>query len=222
MVFKNRVDAGKQLAALIQKKLSSWNTGHKSVVLSLLRGGAVVGREIAHTLSVAHYPLAVAKIPSPYDSELAIGAICQDTVYLQKDLIAQIGLSQIQVEQQTKLARAKQKQYLLKYKINELSYRELIKNRIVFLVDDGVATGSTVLAASRFVSRHQPRQLYLAVPVMARRFQPKAFDDIFVLDNPEGLTAISEFYHDFPQVNDHEIKTIFGVDKARDFDRIRK
>jgi putative phosphoribosyl transferase len=200
MLFKDRSCAGKKLASLLQKKLKKVD-----FVISLLRGGVVVGAEIARRFKIPHLPLPVAKISHPYNPELAIGALCFDKIYWENKNISN-------VSSQIKLAKEKFNSYLKRFSLKKSFYKKIlpagrqVKNKIVVLVDDGIATGATVKAAGLFLKSQKPKKLILASPVAPTDFYADQFDEIIIFHRDPFLSAISQYYESFPQVEDEEIK----------------
>jgi len=212
MIFPNRSAAGKRLARLIEKNGKSEWAKQKPVIVSLLRGGAVVGAVLAQTLKWPHLPLVVKKIASPHNPELALGAVCQNVVYLDAKILSYLQLSAEEIRRQVKLAKRQQQDYLRRYHIDQLIYQQL-KKQTVFLVDDGIATFATMIAALKFVEQKKPQTVIIAVPVAPKNKPEKLKAEILALKRPITFGAISQFYRDFSQVSDEEIKRIFNFDK---------
>lgn len=200
MLFQDRFDAGNQLA----DRLTDYK--NNSIVVSLLRGGIIVGAEIANKLKVGHFPLAVAKIPAPFQSELAIGALCFDFTYLESRLINSLALDKLTVRQQISLAKEKFNSYLKQFDLKKSNYR--LKNKTVVLVDDGIATGSTVKAALLFIKSLRPKKIISAIPVAPIDFETAGFDETIILHREQNFSSVSQFYKSFPQVDDDEIKRL--------------
>lgn len=201
MLFKDRADAGEQLADLLAKDEEIIRSKQKIIVVSILRGGALVGREIAVRLSAPHFFLVVAKIGAPGNQELAMGAVCGDSYFLDKVFTERLHLSERQIQQQMVQAMRKQKQYEVKFIKNKVT----AKNKRVILVDDGVATGASVLAAQRYLQNAGTKHIILAAPVAPADFDFRQFDRVFIIHRPVNFSAVSAFYQKFPQVRDEEI-----------------
>jgi len=195
MIFKDRKEAGKKLTNLLKKKLKKID-----YVVSLLRGGVIVGQEIANKFKVPHFFLPVAKISHPFNSELAIGALSFDKIYLENQNIPGINF-------QIKFAKEKFNSYLKRFSIKKSSYKKLV-NKVVILVDDGIATGSTVKAAALFLKSQKIKRLILASPVAPTGFNSNKFNQIIIFHQDPFLSAISQYYESFPQVEDEEIKRL--------------
>jgi putative phosphoribosyl transferase len=212
MVFKDRADAGKQLVILLRKDSQVVKNLDNTVVVSLLRGGIIVGEVVAKSLNVSHLPLAVTKIPAPHNPELAIGALCFEAVFLEEDIVRLLELDAETINNQIETARSKFKSYLQKFGLKEEGYQKSVKDKVVILTDDGVATGSTVRAALLYLRGQKAASVYLAVPVAPADFDPDGFDKVFIVHKDPFFSAVSQFYQNFPQVEDGEvIKLISGV-----------
>ncbi len=207
MIFKDRGDTGLKLYFLIKDDPSIKKNKKEVLVLSLLRGGVVLGATLAKKLGVSHLPLAVTKIPAPYNPELAIGALCFDVTYLEERVIKEIGLSKSEIAGQIKIAEHKFIEYCNRFNIKEKGYSKL-KNKIVIITDDGVATGATTKAAVLFARIKKPKKIILAIPVAPAGFEIKAVSKEYFLHKDPYLTSVSQFYQNFPQVEDEEVKKL--------------
>ena len=204
MLFRNRADAGRRLA----KALLKYKSRHP-VILALPRGGVLVAAEVAATLDASLDLLLVRKIGLPSQPELAMGAVTDGedpTIIRNDDVVELSGVSAQQFdfvcgEERGEIER-RRKRYLGDRARSEVG------GQIAIIVDDGIATGATTLAAIRAVRRREPKELVLAVPVAPRdtikKLQPEV-DAIVCLDTPEDLWAIGYFYDDFHQVRDDEV-----------------
>jgi putative phosphoribosyl transferase len=204
MLFQNRTDAGRQLA----KALLKYKNRHP-VILALPRGGVSVAAEVAAALDAPLDLLLVRKIGLPSQPELAMGAVTdgeEPTIIRNRDVIELSGISADEFdavceEERTEIER-RRKRYLGD------RARSKVKGQVVIIIDDGIATGATTLAAIRAVRRREPKELVLAVPVAPldtiNMLQPEV-DAIVCLDTPEDLGAIGYFYRDFRQVSDDEV-----------------
>jgi len=204
MLFKDRVDAGEKLVPVIKKY---FDQKENTVVVSLLRGGVVVGNIIANKLGLNHLPLAVAKIPFPHQPELALGALCFDEIYLEKPLIKSLELEEIVVDGQIEKAEEKFNSYCQRFNLTEDSYNK-VKDQTVFLVDDGVATGSTAKVAFLFLKSKKAKEIILAVPGGPTDFDENFFDKTIILEKRSSFFSVSQLYEDFQQVEDEEVKRI--------------
>jgi len=200
MLFQDRLDAGNQLADRL--------TGYKnnSIVVSLLRGGVIIGDAIAKKLKIPHLFLAAVKISHPDQPELAIGALCFNKIYLDNQYVS--FFDKKTTNQQIKNAKIKFSSYLKRFNLKKTSFKT-IKNKTVILVDDGIATGATVKAALMLLKSQGPKKIILAVPVAPVDFDDPGFDQIIILRRDQYFSAVSQFYQNFPQIEDGEIFSIY-------------
>ena len=201
-MFKNRVDAGKRLA----KKLAHFKN---SVILGVPRGGVVVAAAVAKELKAKLSAIIVRKLPAPDNEELAIGAVAEDgTRILNAFLIRQIDVSRDYVEKETEVKMREIKKRMELYGIKTPSLR----GRTVIIVDDGMATGSTMLAAIKFVLKHNAKSVIVAVPVASVDSINFVKDEaeVIVLEIPLDFRAVGEFYKEFEQVTDEEVKKLLS------------
>ncbi len=204
MVFADRVDAGKKLAERLQQY-----KGPNTIVLAIPRGGVVVGYEVAVALGAPLDVVIPRKIGAPEQPELAIGAIAAnggEVRVMDDHLIHALGVTEHYIEAEV----AKQLGEIERRRQMYRAGRPLppLDDKTVVLVDDGIATGSTVLAAIRMLKKQHPGKLVLAVPVAP----PDALDrlraevdDMVVLETPEMFFAVGAWYVEFAQTEDREV-----------------
>ncbi len=201
-MFENRLQAG----ILLAKKLPRVVKDKNIIILALARGGVVVGKVIAQLLNSKLDVLVIRKIGSPLNPELAIGAVApRNTVYWNKELVRELGISSAFAQE---LRRGKEKERKEKELLLRGKKPFEILGKTVILVDDGVATGASVLAARKFLSKENPKSVILAVPVIAKDTMidlKKEFDSIVSLKVQKIFQAVGEFYKNFPQVEDSEV-----------------
>ncbi len=203
MRFKDRVEAGRQLA----DALSKYANRHDVVVLALPRGGVPVGFEVAQALHAPLDVFLVRKLGVPRHPELAMGAIASGGVrVLSEDVIAQLGIPRTAVEQVAVRER-------LELERRDRLYRgdrrlPMLRDRTVILVDDGLATGATMEAAIEAVRVYQPARVVVAAPVCAKdsaaRLQRIA-DEVVCAQTPEPFQAVGLWYERFDQTTDDEV-----------------
>jgi len=203
--FHDRIEAGRLLGA----ELASRELAPNTVVLALLRGGVPVGAEVAETLKVPLDIVVVRKLGVPWQPELAMGAIAGDTRVVDPELVRGLGISEEQLEgvvaRETREMQRRERLYRGNLPMLNL------RGRTVVLVDDGLATGSTMVAAARYVRSHHPQKVIVAVPVASsqacKRLSGEA-DECICLALPEPFLAVGEWYNDFRQVSDGEVQQI--------------
>jgi predicted phosphoribosyltransferase len=205
MVFKDRKEAGEKLVKAIKKDKELIGEIDNTVVVSLLRGGIIIGKVLAEKFKIPHLPLVVAKIPAPppHSPELAIGALCGDIVYRDERILSSIASSSADINKQIKKAKEKQKKYLKGFKLDKIDYKARFKGKTVFLVDDGIATGSTIRAAALFIKDKKAKRIILAVPVAPTEFESKGFDRAIILHKEPMFYAVGQFYEEFGEVNEN-------------------
>lgn len=214
MIFKDRKDAGEKLAqVLINDPNIKRRLPDRVVVVSLIRGGVVVGDIIAKKLKVKHLILPSIKIPASEDPELALGALCFNKIFLDREVLKMLPVSNNNLQRQTSLAKEKLKSYVVKFSINENVYKKIPKDSLIILVDDGIATGATVHAALLYLKSivySLDSTIYLVCPVAPRDFDASGFDKVIILHYDTDFLAVSRFYEYFPQVDDDEVKRLIG------------
>jgi len=194
MLFKNRGEAGERLAQVLKNKVRNKKNW---IVVSLLRGGVLVGEPIAKEFTLPHLFLPVVKIASPNNPEYALGAITFSQRLYNQEAIKE--LSQKLITEATKLAEEKFINYCQKYHCEENKFEQL-KNKKVILVDDGAATGLSLYTAAAFLRRKKVKKILLALPVAPADFNKKVFDEAVILHEDPFLTAVSNYYQDFSPV----------------------
>lgn len=202
--FADRREAGTELAA----RLHAYKDRGDVVVLALPRGGVPVAYEVARALGAPLDVFLVRKLGVPGHPELAMGAIASGGVrVLNDDVVRWYGvpasiIDEVAVDEQAELER------------RERAYRDgreplSLERRIVLLIDDGLATGSSMKAAVQAVRAHAPARIVVAVPVGAPdtcgQFADIA-DEIICARTPEPFSAVGQWYRDFSQTTDEEVR----------------
>jgi len=205
-MFENREEAGRQLALEIEKQIRY----RDFVIAAILRGGIVLGRIIADYFKVPLAPLVIRKLGAPNEKELAIGALGpKNTIYWDEGLIKRLC-----VDKEYKSSIVKEKSYEHK-KLEDIINRQRkvldFTNKKVIVVDDGVATGTTVICAQMFLKKQKAKPIILATPVIAKdtfSIINKYFDKVVALEIAPNFYAVGQFYKDFPQVEDYQVLKI--------------
>ncbi|HHV80562.1 TPA: phosphoribosyltransferase [bacterium] len=200
-MFKDRVDAGIKLG-LALKELSIQDP----VVLGIPRGGVIVAVEVAKILK-APLDIAIArKIGAPFDREFAIGAVNSlGNLILNENSIVEMGISSEYVKTAVKEELEEIKRRLSIYR-GERDTVDL-KDRSVIIIDDGLATGLTMLSVVKGVKSSNPKETIVAVPVASSGAVERLETEtkVFALEIPEYFYAVGQFYEDFHQVSDAEV-----------------
>lgn len=201
-MFKNRIDAGRRLA----NKLGEFK-GKECVVLGVPRGGVVVAREVADKLGAKLDIVIPRKVGAPYNTEVAVGAVTEDgNVFWDERLMRILGVMPDLLEESVKVAVKEIERRTNIYRDGKSKVD--INSKNVVLVDDGIATGFTVLAAVRSIKSQNPLSITLAVPVASKEALNKfkgEVDSIICLDIPEDFSAVGHFYEEFEQITDDEV-----------------
>jgi predicted phosphoribosyltransferase len=203
MIFADRADAGRQLAM----RLSDFANRSDVVVLALPRGGVPVAFEVARTLQAPLDIFIVRKLGVPGHEELAMGAIATGQVrVLNDEVVAQLGIP----DQIIDAVAAREQQELER---RERLYRDNrppidVRGKTAILIDDGLATGSTMRAAVMALRRQQPARIVVAVPVGApetcAEFESEA-DEVYCPHKPQRFMAVGLYYDNFSQTSDDEV-----------------
>ncbi|HTU45014.1 MAG TPA: phosphoribosyltransferase [Bryobacteraceae bacterium] len=202
-LFRNRSEAGRALAEQVKSAVPQPDI----LVLVLPRGGVPVGFEVAQALHAEMDVFLVRKLGVPGEEELALGALASGGVrVLNHELIQYLRLSEETIQQVT----AREERVL---EARELLYREgrppvPIKGRTVVLVDDGLATGASMLAAARALRPSGAREVIIAVPVAPRESCDelrREADQVICIATPHPFGAVGLWYEDFAQVTDAEV-----------------
>jgi putative phosphoribosyl transferase len=215
-IFQNRIDAGEKLAKrlswLKQDQLKEERSQQSIIILAIPRGGVIIGDVIASELDAKLDIVVSRKIGAPNNPELAIGAVMPDGSYfINQEIINILNIPeeyiQIQAHEQIKEIDRR----LMSYRGSK-EYDNEFEDKIVVLVDDGIATGATMLASAQWIKNKQHcKKLVIAVPVAPREILDdlnQVADEVIVLYSPLSFEAVGQFYQDFSQVSDNEIKEI--------------
>jgi predicted phosphoribosyltransferase len=210
--FRNRIDAGRQLAAALAKYANRPDV----IVLGLPRGGIPVAAEVARALHAPLDVFVVRKLGVPGHEEFAMGAIASGGVrLLDRRTVAAAGLTPAQVERVTAAERAELERRERSYR-GDRPFPDLT-GRTIILVDDGLATGASMRAAVEALRQEGPARIVVAVPVAApetcQAFRNVA-DEVVCTATPEPFYAVGRWYDDFSQTTDQEVHEL--LDSARE------
>jgi len=209
-LFRDRVEAGKKLAAALTEF-----KGRDLVVLAIPRGGVVVAAEVAKALGAPLDIVVTRKIEAPGEPEYALGAVTQEgDVIMDRQAAESLGASKEYLDSQVKKKREEVIERMRKFR-GDVPYPDL-KGKVVVIIDDGIATGSSVEAAVMSVKKREPKEVMVAVPVAPKDAVETLTGDgyrVVCLETPAPFLAIGEFYGVFDQIDDEEVKLI--LDKSR-------
>lgn len=196
-MFQDRLSAGKKLA----EKLIEYKDTN-AIVLAIPRGGVPVGKVIAHDL---HLPLDIIlakKIGHPLNSEFAIGAVSMDEVYIDDHP----DISREYIERKTDELKTQLLARMKKFRMNKP--RLDLEGKIIIVVDDGIATGNTLLASIKMLRKKNPAKIIVAVPVAPTRTSAKVreiSDQYICLQEVDFFPGVGAFYVDYSEVSDEEV-----------------
>ena len=209
MVFRDRIDAAQRLA----KALAGYR-GKNPLVLAIPRGAVRMGKVLADAVEGELDVVLVRKLRSPESAEFAIGAIDESGWAYVADYAAEAGADEGYLAREKRI----QMETLRKRRAQYTPARapDDPAGRIAIVVDDGLATGATMIAALHAVRAKKPARLICAVPVAApdslAKVSPHA-DEVVCLETPANFYAVGQFYRDFPQVEDDEVAALLALGK---------
>lgn len=206
-MFTDREQAGELLA----KELSFYKNNKNVVVVAVPRGGVPIGLKIAIELNAPLELVLSKKIGHPFNKEYAIGAVTLRSRVLSD---AAVEVSREYIEEETQLIRS-----LLNKRISEFYENRaplVLTNKIVILVDDGIATGNTLLSSIELIRNENPAEIIVAIPVASNSAlqkinKAKGVKKVICLLKPNFFQAVGQFYNDFYQVSDSEVKQLLQL-----------
>jgi len=209
MIFANRSDAGRQLAAALADLAGS----HDAVVLGIPRGGVAVAAEIARALQVPLDVFLTRKLGVPGHEELAFGAVAADGIrYLDLEIVRQAGLTEAEIDRITADTLQLLQHRAGLYRAGRAPLR--VEGRSTILVDDGIATGASFYAAVQALRQLHPAQIIAATPVAPPSTAAwlRTHVDRFVCPHtPAMFQAVGQFYAAFPQLSDADVMQLLAA-----------
>ncbi|MGH3650924.1 MAG: phosphoribosyltransferase [Acidimicrobiia bacterium] len=207
MRFDDRRDAGARLGAEVAEMKPV-----NPAVYALPRGGVPVGFEVARSLGCPLDVLIVRKVGVPFQPELAMGAIAEGNIVIRnEEIISQVGIDDAHFEKVLEAERENLERRIAVYRADAAPISPTGRTAIV--VDDGLATGSTALAAVAALEAKGAAAVWLAVPVAPRgvlaQFEGRT-DRVVVLSSPHGFGAVGVWYRDFSQTGDDEVRSLLA------------
>ena len=211
MLFDSRLDAGRKLAVALARF-----KGRHPLILAIPRGAVGMGAVLAEQLGGELDVVLVRKLGAPHNPELAVGAVDESGWSYVADYADEIGAGPAYLAKE----KAAQMERLRKRRAQYTPARPPVDpaGRIAIVVDDGIATGASMIAALHAVRAKKPERLVCAVPVAAREslehIRPYA-DEVVCLSTPDDFSAVSQFYREFRQVEDEEVVALLERHGAR-------
>jgi putative phosphoribosyl transferase len=200
VIFADRADAGTRLAEALR------HLGPKAIVLAIPRGGVIVGDVVARELGVRLDVVVPRKVGAPGNPELAIGAVAPGVRVLDPRMIRALGVSERYLEREIESQEAEIERRQRAYRGGRPP--QPIPGRVAIVVDDGVATGSTAIAALRWARAQGAERVVLAVPVAPPQTIERLWaeaDEVVALETPQPFLAVGEWYRDFDQTTDEQV-----------------
>jgi putative phosphoribosyl transferase len=205
MKFRDRIEAGNLLAErLVEKEYAP------AIVLGIPRGGIILADIVAKKLGAELDIVIPRKLGAPKNEELAIGAVMEDgTSYINRYIVNALRISQDYIENEKERQAEEIRRRSAAYRKPGLSYNIAGKN--VILVDDGIATGATVIASARWARKRHLSTLTIAVPVAPSQsveVLEQEGDSVIVLQMPHDFGSVGQFYGEFGPVSDNQVTEI--------------
>ena len=203
MQFKDRIDAGKQLA----QELKVYKNDPEAITIALPRGGVVIGFEISKALNLPLDIVVPRKIGAPGNEEFAIGAVAEDgEPMLNEEVVKLYNISKKYIDETIEKEKKEAQRRLKTYRGDRQPLD--LKNKTAIIVDDGIATGATMIAAIHSTKAKGASKIVVAVPVGAPDSVEKVralVDEVVCMDTPAFFGAVGAFYEVFPQTTDEEV-----------------
>jgi putative phosphoribosyl transferase len=213
LLFEDRTQAAVMLAGKLQWLKERW--ANSLIVLAIPRGGVVTGEVIANALGASLDVVVAKKVGDPLNPEFAIGAVMHDGSFIpNEDVISSIHVPKQYIEESVSVLKKEIDRRLIKFRGNKTYH---LVGKVALLVDDGVATGTTMFAAIKWLKTQRLKKLIVAIPVGPRDTIEKLrdiVDELIVLHSPSIFGAVGAFYQNFSQVTDDEVVEIMRKYRA--------
>src|SRR5574341_1773073 len=204
--FKDSASAGEILASA----LGEYRNKGGVTVMGIARGGFMVAYAVARKLGAPFDIVVARRLRSPYNSENAIGAVAQDgSLYMDENAVQEQNVSKEYIESEITEQNKEIERRLVLYRPHKREYD--ITGKMVILVDDGAATGATVVAAARWIKKHKPVCLVVAFPTASKdaaRLLRSEADQVEIIKSPSKFGSVEQFYQDFAEVTDDSILSL--------------
>ncbi len=219
VLFQDREQAGHELTKELPMRLKKnqiilSNTANELIVLAIPRGGIILGDIIANHFQCKLDVIISRKIRAEFNEEFAIGAMMPDGSYFLNEGITHFfNISQAYLKKEIEFQKKEIKRRLIEFR-GDVSYHDKLEGKVVVLVDDGIATGSTIIASAEWVKNNcNSKRLVVAVPVAPARDETvnklaTIADNVVILHMEEAFSAVGQFYRNFDQVTDETVKEI--------------
>ena len=219
VLFQDREQAGheltKELAIVLKKnQINLSNAANELIVLAIPRGGIILGDIIANHFHCNLDVIISRKIRAEFNEEFAIGAMMPDGSYfLNEGITSLVNISQAYLKWEIEFQKKEIKRRLIEFR-GDVSYHDKFEGKVVVLVDDGIATGSTIIASAEWVKNNcNCKRLVVAVPIAPARDETVIklaiiADNVVILHMEEAFSAVGQFYRNFDQVSDDTVKNI--------------
>jgi putative phosphoribosyl transferase len=204
-MFSDRHEAGIKLASALEK----FREKKDVIVIGIPRGGVVVAWEVARYLQLPLDVVVIKKLGYPGNPEFALGAAGPDTYYINPELVESVPKGYIEEELKIKQREARERVEMLKGSRKKIN----LAGKTVIVVDDGVATGASMIMALKVIRKMRPALIVVAVPVAPPDTVKQlrlAADQVVAILQPASFFAIGQFYADFQQVEDEEVKRLLA------------
>ncbi len=212
VLFRDRAEAGRRLGGALSEL-----KGAGALVLAIPRGGVVVAGEVADALGATLDVIVTRKISPPGEPEFALGAVTQDgEALVDRQAAESLGAGREYLDAEIAKKKEEVRERTRKFRGDEPF--PSVEGRVVVIVDDGIATGSSVEAAVLSVRKRKPKEIVVAVPVAPADAVETLTEDgtrVVCLETPGPFFSIGEFYADFEQVDDEEVRRILAVHRSK-------